>query len=158
MGKKKNQNQNVKPIQIDTKFDKETGTATAWILEKGNFFEAKARCHPEDIDFCSERTGCYIAELRVHMKYLTHLARSLREERKIIQKTYNRISAVRGYSKGSNYDWNWNKIFDEIDAKIMIITEAYKADVLALHNYIEGKEKSYRLIRSMRANKIEQGE
>lgn len=41
------------------------------IVEKNNIMGmGEAKCHPDDIDICSERTGMYIAENRAMINYL----------------------------------------------------------------------------------------
>lgn len=54
-------------------FHDEKGEALCIIEDKNHYFYGLATCHPNDEDFMSERTGCYIAELRARIKHLKHI-------------------------------------------------------------------------------------
>ena len=45
-------------------------------------FTGDAKCLPEDKDFESERTGCFIAEVKANIKKLKYIRKNLRQELK----------------------------------------------------------------------------
>ena len=57
---------------IKFKYDPIDGTAQCDIYYKNTVFTGVAKCHPDDLDFSSERTGCYIAETRAIIKGLQY--------------------------------------------------------------------------------------
>ena len=55
---------------IEFAFDEKLGYARCLMIYKGQAFEGGAKCHPDDMDMISERTGCCIAEARAYIKAL----------------------------------------------------------------------------------------
>ena len=43
-------------------WDLETGEALCVIKDKDKIYYGVAKCHPDDFDMKSEKTGCFIAE------------------------------------------------------------------------------------------------
>lgn len=54
----------------NVKFEYKDGDAICTIQYKNQIFIGKAVCHPDDLDFESERTGLFIAETRAIIKGL----------------------------------------------------------------------------------------
>ena len=55
---------------MKTSFEYDNGQTLCVIEYKDHYFIGQAHCHPDDEDFMSEKTGCFIAESRAHQKYL----------------------------------------------------------------------------------------
>ena len=55
---------------IEFAFDEKLGYARCLMIYNGQAFEGGAKCHPDDMDMISERTGCCIAEARAYIKAL----------------------------------------------------------------------------------------
>ena len=55
---------------IEFAFDEKLGYARCLMICNGQAFEGGAKCHPDDMDMISERTGCCIAEARAYIKAL----------------------------------------------------------------------------------------
>ena len=55
---------------MKTSFEYDNGQTLCVFEYKDHYFVGQAHCHPDDEDFMSEKTGCFIAESRAHQKYL----------------------------------------------------------------------------------------
>lgn len=51
-------------------YDDINGLASCTIKYKNLLFTGTSKCHPDDEDFMSEHTGCFIAEVRANIKVL----------------------------------------------------------------------------------------
>ena len=51
-------------------YDNINGVASCTIKYKNLLFTGTSKCHPDDEDFMSEHTGCFIAEVRANIKVL----------------------------------------------------------------------------------------
>ena len=51
-------------------YDDVNGVASCTIRYKNLLFTGTSKCHPDDEDFMSEHTGCFIAEVRANIKVL----------------------------------------------------------------------------------------
>lgn len=51
----------------------QSGVATCILTYKNITFKGEAMCHPDDLDFLSQYTGSYIAELRAEIKMWQHI-------------------------------------------------------------------------------------
>lgn len=56
---------------VKFKYSELDAKAQCDIEYNGMTFTGLAHCHPDDLDYASERTGCYIAETRAIIKVLT---------------------------------------------------------------------------------------
>ena len=57
-----------------------TGYTTCYLYYDGKEFIGKTFCYPEDMDFWSEKTGCFIAECKANIKKLKYIKSKLVEE------------------------------------------------------------------------------
>jgi hypothetical protein len=57
-------------------YDEKLGLAGCSVIYKGLVFTGVATCHPDDRDFMSERTGCFIAESRALIKCKQHIKKN----------------------------------------------------------------------------------
>lgn len=53
-------------------WDAEEGLAVCTLTDGVKYFTGFAKCHPDDNDMKSEKTGCYIALQRAEIDYLKH--------------------------------------------------------------------------------------
>lgn len=58
---------------MKTMFTYDGKMATCFCYDKNQVFIGEAVCHDDDMDFASERTGCYIAEGRAIIKKYQHM-------------------------------------------------------------------------------------
>ena len=55
---------------LDYKFEHSDYCYQCYLTYKGMIFYGEAKCHPDDYDMCSERTGYFIAETRANLQKL----------------------------------------------------------------------------------------
>lgn len=131
----------------------ETGESICILTHKGKRFVGWAQCHDQDKDFMSERTGCFIAEMRANIKYLQYKKNNLTHE----IKTLERIAGIINNNpkcQGKSYE----KILlqSEIRSKnniLSVIKEELNNEQEYLKYYIDNKDKLYNRIREKENNK-----
>ena len=83
----------IRRIKKEYQFD-EDGFASVTIRVADNIFIGTAQCAPEDMEFCSEKTGLAIAETRAIINYLTWVRDiELGQQLKILEHLENGVNA-----------------------------------------------------------------
>ena len=89
-----------KPMYI---WDEDTKTATCTLYDQNNSFCGTAKCHPDDEEFMSEKTGLIIAESRAQLEALRHLKNNiLKPELAGLEQLYYSINKSKHYNKKSS--------------------------------------------------------
>lgn len=140
-------------MKYSFEWNPETGKAICVLTHKGMRFVGQAQCHDQDKDFISERTGCFIAEMRANIKCLQHKKNNLIHE----IKTLKRIADIINNNpkcQGKSYE----KILlqREIRSKnniLSAIKEELAEEQEYLKYYIQNKDKLYNRIREKENNK-----
>ena len=119
-----------------------------YLSYKGTVFYGEAKCHPDDYDMCSERTGYFIAEMRANIQKL----RWCRDNEIIpVLKSYKHLYDCILHSPKANKDsYEAHCIYREIkklEADLKEIRLAIKEERDYLRNYIAEKDHIYRRIR-----------
>ena len=132
-------------------WDEETGMASCVMSDGHKTYIGTARCHEEDADMKSEKTGCEIALYRAKIKVL----KEYRDELKIALQALKQLYYSMAHSTHFNEKSYENKMlqrhikrttFDLATAKEMIATEEQ-----SLKTYLTEKDKFYAKIRNIRA-------
>lgn len=130
--------------KITFEYNPEIGTAYCLLEKNGTVVAGAAACHPDDMDFASERTGCFIAEVRANIEML-------REERKLLSaslKTLNHILSNMQTSKHHNpKSYEAKMIRNQIktlEKKIGMINADIADEKQYLSEYLQNKEIMYR--------------
>ena len=55
---------------LDYKFEYDDGVCCCYLKYENITFYGESKCHPEDEDMKSERTGCFIAECRANLQLM----------------------------------------------------------------------------------------
>lgn len=138
---------------IEFAFDEKLGYARCLIIYKGQAFEGGAKCHPDDMDMVSERTGCCIAEARAMIK-LMRFKRDyeIKPALKAIKHLHGNMQTSTKYNKQS-YEakvvYNQLKALQkELDAINSDINEEKKY----LKEYIDKKDIFYNRLRTKNNN------
>ena len=132
-------------------WDAETGTATCILFDKNNIFMGTATCHPDDIDFMSEKTGMIIAETRAVIKSLQHLKNNiLKPELAGLNQLYYSVNYSKHFNKES-YEakmlWRQIKIKEgEIKETENIISQEREF----LRDFIKDKDNFYKSVKKNR--------
>lgn len=130
-------------------YDYYQGVAFFNIEYKGMRFTGEARCHPDDMDMESERTGLTIAEARAHIKLkkfqkrfeIEPVVNAYRHTLKNIQSSTHHNSKAYESCMLRSQLANWENKLEEITTDIAD-EEKY------LKEYIDQKDKLYRKLRA----------
>jgi hypothetical protein len=89
-------------VKINTEYRYANGTATYIMTYNGYKFIGEATCHPDDIDFESERVGLTIAEARANIKVLHHIRKcEVKPQLKILKHLYNNMKSSTHFNSNS---------------------------------------------------------
>lgn len=130
-------------------YDNETGVASCTIKYKNLLFTGIARCHPDDNDFMSEHTGCFMAEARANIKVL-----KFRRDTEVIPalRAFEHLQANMDTStKYSPKSYEAKMIHRQIKAlkrQVEEFNEAIADEEAYLKKYINDKDKLYQRIRA----------
>lgn len=79
-------------LKENTEYGYVNGSAVYIITYNGYRFVGEATCHPNDLDFESERVGLTIAEARANIKVLRHMRDcEIKPQLKILKHLYNNM-------------------------------------------------------------------
>ena len=139
-------------------WDEDAGVASCILSDGEKVFTGFAKCHPDDRDMSSEKTGCEIAFRRARINAL----RGYRDELKIKLKALNQLF----YSMNKSYRFNEksyeNKMLQRqirmIDFDLTTTKEMIATEEQSLRQYLSDKDKFYtktRIRRIERAKKAD---
>ncbi|MGN1342283.1 MAG: hypothetical protein ACI4VL_03535 [Bacilli bacterium] len=114
----------------------------------GKEFIGKTFCYPEDIDFWSEKTGCFIAECKANIKKLKYIKAKLAKEIEILIKTENELKCCKYYNPEHFESKRLQKIIDKKRIDLEELKNCIKEEEEYLHKYIQDKDHFYKKIRS----------
>ena len=145
----------IRRIKKEYQFD-EDGFASVTIRVADNVFIGTAQCAPEDMEFCSEKTGLAIAETRAMINYFTWVRDiELGQQLKILEHLENGVNAKEKKDKNGYMIYRAaNRCRDEIK----FINEYVAAMRKELKDYIESKANLYDKVRARRSKNIKVNE
>lgn len=145
----------IRRLKKEYEFD-EDGFAVVTIHVADNVFIGTAQCTPDDMEFCSEKTGLAIAETRAMINYLTWVRDiELGQQLKILEHLENGVNAKEKKDKNGYMIYRaTNRCRDEIK----FINEEVAAMRKKLKEYIESKADLYDKVRARRSKNIEVNE
>ena len=134
---------------VTFEYDDQRGIATCYI-QYGEFaIVEQAICHPDDTDFMSERTGCFIAECRANIQVLR--IRREAEVKPVLKGLKHMLSCM---ERSANYNphsyeakmlrsqiRHYERTYAELNADI-------KAEREYLNDYLKNKDIMYQKIRN----------
>ena len=141
-------------MKVDYNWSPETGIATCILECDSRKFIGTAKCHPDDLDMESERTGLFIAECRAYINY----KRYLRDTRylpqyNILKHTYQTALQTKGCENDYHAMAVIRKQMQIARKKLDLIKAEIVAEQAQLKFYIDQKDKLYNRIRMSQANK-----
>ena len=131
-------------------WDAESGETLCVINDKEKVYYGIAKCHPEDMDMKSEKTGCFIAEERAKIMMLSHKRDELKIELKALKRYYASISQSKYFDETSYPIRRLLDHMSRIETDITDIKELLQYEKKILNTYISEKEKLYERIRRNR--------
>lgn len=130
-------------------FDDVNGEAACTIRYKNILFTGEAKCHPDDDDFMSDKTGCFIAEVRANIKVLKY--RRNNELIPILRAFEHVQSNMDTSTKYAPKSYEAKMIHRQIKAlkrQIAEVDAAIADEEAYLKKYINDKEKLYQRLRA----------
>jgi hypothetical protein len=131
-------------------WEEDTGSAICTIVENGKTYMGIAKCHPDDNDMMSEKTGCEIAFRRAKIECL----RGIRDEQKCELRAFNRLYYTMNKSKKFNPK-SYENIMLHRQIRMTEFDLATTKEILAheeadLRRIIDEKDKFYKRTRARR--------
>lgn len=130
----------MKKKQPEGIWNEETGTATVNIFYNDKIFTGVAQCHADDMDFCSSKTGFYIAESRAAIALYQYRRDELKQQLAALNQLYYTMNKSTHFNpKSYEATMLWRQInFVKADlANIKIMITRLKED---LREYLRLKE------------------
>lgn len=131
-------------------WDLETGEALCVIKSKDKVYYGVAKCHPDDFDMKSEKTGCFIAEQRAKIMMLRSKRDELYIELKALKKYYASMTMSKYFDDTSYPIKRLQNHILKIKEDIVNVRELLLSEQDTLNTYIKEKEKFYQKIRKNR--------
>jgi hypothetical protein len=136
MGKKKNQEDNILFYSEGHEYFCVIKHPT-----NGMSFIGKARCHPEDRDFESEKTGYIIAQCRAQIKALKHYKNFyLQPQLEILKSLYCDINKNKEFNEHSNSSRKIRRYIYSTEAEIEEIKNDIQQTNELLKSFLEQKD------------------
>ena len=138
---------------LDYKFENSDYTYRCYITRNGIIFYGEAKCHPDDYDMCSERTGYFIAETRANISMLRHIRdNEILPMVKYYRHFYDCISRSSKFNPDSYEAKRIKHEFKKFEHELKDIREEIELNRIYLKEYINTKDKVYKHIRMGRTN------
>ena len=134
-------------------WDPKDGAALCIIYDKNNVYYGTAKCHPEDTDMMSEKTGCEIAYMRAILQSLKKQRDELKCELKGLKKYYYSINQSKHFNKDSYEVRLLISHIKLITEDISILKELIKIQRERLNDFLKNKSTFYQKIRKNRMDK-----
>lgn len=137
--------------KITYDWDSKKGIAVCTIINTNGTFTGVAKCHPEDMDMESEKTGLSIAEKRARIKVVKKEKALARFSLGIYNNLYCSMNTSKYFNEKSYETRRLNRFIDF--AKDDIETADMTIEVLEndLKSYIDAKANLYETLRGIRS-------
>lgn len=132
-------------------WDEDSGIAQCELEENGKKFVGIAKCAKDDQDMKSHLTGEEIALHRAQIKYYTHIRdNEIIPQLNILKQFYYSINLSSKYNKNSYENKKLLKLIEAKKDELEIIRNMIYITKKDLHEYLEAKEKLFKLMRRNR--------
>lgn len=130
-------------------WEPEIKSATCKIYYNKQTFIGTAFCHSADEDFCSEKTGSYIAELRADIKLLQYLRDcEYKPAYKALNHLYSSMKTNKNFNENSYESKRIRRELHRIKNLLAATTNELAELRLTLRVYIKTKDEFYNKIRA----------
>ena len=135
--------------KVDYAYDKQYGWARCLMYYDGMTFEGGAKCHPDDMDFESERVGLTLAESRANIKVLRHIRDcEIKPQLKILKQLYDNMRSSTHHNAYSYEAKMMRSQIRVIEKELAAINNDIADEQKFIKDYIEGKDKLYKRLRA----------
>ena len=135
-------------------WDEETGIARCYITIKNlsnQTIIGEAHCHPEDMDMCSEKTGCEIAYFKAVIKMLKHyIDNNLQPRLNALNKLYYSMNMSQQFNPKSYENKMLQRQIRLTKNELDTAKEWLDDRKVELKEYLKRKDDFYAMVRSMR--------
>ena len=136
-------------LKENTEYGYVDGSAVYVITYNGYRFVGEATCHPDDLDFESERVGLTIAEARANIKVLRHMRDcEVKPQLKILKHLYDNMRSSTHHNSYSYEAKMMRSQIHVIERELATINNAIADEQKFIKDYIDGKEKMYKRLRA----------
>lgn len=135
-------------------WDPQSSIATCILTYKNMTFIGEAKCHPDDLDFSSQYTGSYIAELRAEIKMWQHIR--LNDIKSKIDILRCLLANLDHSAKTNIHSYEYKMIKkqkEELQKELQEIDNIIKDLKESLYNYIKLKDDFHSRLRIKGKNK-----
>lgn len=133
-------------FKTDYKYNK--GSAVYTIRYNNIIFTGRATCHPEDMDFESERVGLTIAESRANIAVLRHIRDyELKPQLKILNHLYANMKTSKHYDPKSYEAKMLRSQIRALEKELATVNNGIADEQKFNKSYISGKDKLYKRLR-----------
>ena len=136
-------------LKENTEYGYVDGSAVYIITYNGYRFVGEATCHPDDMDFESERVGLTIAEARAYIKVLRHVRDcEVKPQLKILNHLYSNMGTSTHYNPISYEATMLRSQIRAIEKELTTINNGIADERKFVKDYINGKDKMYKRLRA----------
>lgn len=134
---------------IEFAFDEKLGYARCLMIYNGQAFEGGAKCHPDDMDMISERTGCCIAEARAYIKALRFKRdHEIQPKLDVLRHLYNNMQTSKYFNSKSYEAKMLRSQIGAIEKELAAVSQDLTEEKKYLKEYIDKKDKFYQRLRA----------
>ena len=138
---------------MNTTFSYQDGRSVCTIEYKGICFIGDAKCHEQDNDFKSEKTGLQIAEIRANIKLLQFRRDTeIKPQIKILKHLLHNIQSSKYHNPKAYESIMIRKQLKALNADLNEINGIINDEKKYLKDYIDKKDDFYNKIRAKREN------
>ena len=132
-------------LKDNTEYGYVNGSAVYIINYNGYRFVGEATCHPDDMDFESERVGLTIAEARANIKVLRHMRDcEIKPQLKILTHLYSNMKTSKSFNPISYEAKMVRSQIRAIEKELATINNGIADEQKFVKDYIAGKDKMYK--------------
>ena len=134
---------------IEFAFDEKLGYARCLMICNGQAFEGGAKCHPDDMDMISERTGCCIAEARAYIKALRFKRdHEIQPKLDILRHLYSNMQSSKKYNPKSYEAQMIRSQLRVLEKELDTVSNDIAEEKKYLKEYIQKKDVFYQRLRA----------
>ena len=134
---------------IEFAFDEKLGYARCLMIYNGQAFEGGAKCHPDDMDMISERTGCCIAEARAYIKALRFKRdHEIQPKLDVLRHLYNNMQTSKYFNSKSYEAKMLRSQIGAIEKELAAVSQDLAEEKKYLKQNIDNKDKFYQRLRA----------
>lgn len=131
-----------------TNYTYDNGISRFYITYNNNTFVGQAQCHPEDMDFESERVGLTLAEARANIALMKHVRENeIKPQLKMLKHLYISICSSSKHNPKSHEDKMLRRTLHNLENDLTTINNAIADERKFIKDYIDGKENLYQRLR-----------